>query len=52
MVRSMVRENSTGLALVLKIQKMINMSSTMKDSGGEVCRMERDCTRSSMEICM
>jgi hypothetical protein len=50
MAKNMVLENSTGLALALKIPKMINMSSTIKDSGGEVYRMVKECIKKSMEI--
>ena len=45
MVKNTAKENSTGLALVQKFQKMINMSNTTKDSGGEDFRMDRECTK-------
>ena len=43
---------STGSASVPKIQKMINMSSIIKASGGVAYRMVKECIKKSMEIFM
>ena len=45
MAKNTVRDNSTGSASALKIQKMINLWSTTRGSGGEDCRTVMVCTK-------
>jgi len=52
MAKNMERGSFIGLALALKIPKMMKMSSTTKGSGGVACQMVTGCTKSLIVIYM